>query len=43
MLIIDNICKRTLIVVEALVELTTQPVSYFKKKEKKKRKKENNS
>lgn len=45
MLIIDNffdICERTLIVVEALVELTTQPVSYLKKKEKKKRKKENN-
>lgn len=47
MLIIDNffdICERTLIVVEALVELTTQPVSYLKKKRKKgKKKKENNS
>lgn len=45
MLIIDNffdICERTLIVVEALVELTTQPVSYLKKK-KEKKEKENNS
>lgn len=42
MLIIDNffdICERKLIVVEALVELTTQPVSYLKKKKRKKGKK----